>query len=691
MTHEKAAQFLKEQDPNLHTASHVEGIAKVALITARVAGDNRNTELQKPTARITEWLQNIDGRHSLVRDIPTADAGEAATLRNRQARHIERFAVDSGVATREHLQTEARIALAQGHGHIAVTPELLASPEAIEKGQQLRGEQIAGLTEWVEYLNGPDTSYETWFKYYAINGVTKLGKWDKEKKKFGRRNEATIAPFPQLSRGALSRLHSWLHDVRLNGDEIPDEFSDSDKPERQVQLKSALKGGNFGQLYALALDAVNEGGISEAQKDIVSGKWKTYEQHSDPRELFDDLQGFGLDWCTATGYSTTADHINGGDFKVFYSEDEDGAARIPRAAIRMQDGEVAEVRGILPGQELEPEMADAVIGEVKALPGGEVYLKKAEDMKRLTAIGEQLGVRYDKAGTPTFRSPDAKLSADEVRFLYELDSSIDNFGYRVDPRIAEFRKARGERDHAELAQLLPEVLMAQARVAYDTYRDMALALTKRRGLFRRNTPEIMTEAAFAGLLDRKEAEWRESGVMDYLVRQLVEKGSRPNLVATPNVLADWEQVKQLADQFGEGQPYETYTNDTFLKQYSPEELSGALVGEPVRLSIIPSAFNMRSATVDEQKEQLAAMRAAQPGLNFRVPSMLEAIAYWQTLRARGAGVNSFDATYIRHFDQPVRRGGDWLFVPGSCVRGAGSAHLAGSLADDRRGGRVSVG
>lgn len=300
---------------------------------------------------------------------------------------------------------------------------------------------------------------------------------------------------------------------------------------------------------------------------------------------------------------------------------------------------------------------------------------------KFVMISPQLYIRAGNEGKVMSLRPKKAEGAEmtvseDVRFLYR--NSHPN---EAADRVTQLRREYAERDKAELAASIRESLVQQARAAYDTYRDMAMQLHT----------EAMTKVAFDELIDRKMVEWQNNGVIDYLVGELVEKGSRPNLVATPNILADWWQIKQLADQFGEGQPFGTDTNDVFLKQYSPEELSGALVGEPVRLSIIPSVSNMQPATVDEQKEQLAVMRAAQPRLNFRVPSMLEAIAYWQTLRARGAGVNNFNATYIRHFDQPVRRDGRIPCVPDSYVYEPGDAFLDGDLADGPDVGRVSMG
>ena len=86
------------------------------------------------------------------------------------------------------------------------------------------------------------------------------------------------------------------------------------------------------------------------------------------------------------------------------------------------------------------------------------------------------------------------------------------------------------------------------------------------------------------------------------------------------------------------------------------------------------------------------MRSVTPALH--VPSVLETIVYWHTLRAHDDGLDNgaaFDATYIRHFDLPARRIGDFQGIPSSCAGGGGGPSLSYSRIGLGGPGRVAVG
>jgi len=167
------------------------------------------------------------------------------------------------------------------------------------------------------------------------------------------------------------------------------------------------------------------------------------------------------------------------------------------------------------------------------------------------------------------------------------------------------------------------------------------------------------------------------------------------LVATPNVEVKDGEVQRLAQTFGEQQPYGTYIYDNLYKKYPAAELAGTdpSNGKSVMFSLIPNKLSESlTGTVQHQLAQLEAMQASHPFV--RVPSVLEAISYWHTLQSSGDGLQdneTFDCTYIRHFDMDPKRIGGWLRVPFSYVDDGGQPGLRDSFAENGNSGRVVVG
>lgn len=536
--------------------------------------------------------------------------------------------------------------------------------------EAVQADQRAGLGKWVEYLGGDDGGYPDWFKHYTWTSVTKLGTYDKDKSEFQKRSRGTTAPYPELNREALAYAYDVLNKSRVQGEQV-------NGGANNAELQKLLKSGNFGKLYAYAVLEVTPDS-PELRKD-TRGSWTKFNQSDDPRtarRLSGSLQGHGTGWCTA-GESTAAMQLQGGDFYVYYTRDEDGKDTVPRVAIRMEQGEVAEVRGVNTAQELEPEMADITAEKLKDLPGGEEYIRKAEDMKRLTALEKKLA-----------DDPEYVLSETELRFLYELNRVIEGFGYEPDPRVGVIRAARGECDKAMLTKLLSEMIRQQSAASYRAYQTVAEQLGE----------QIISPTELARLLAHKDQEWQANGVYNYLVEQIIANGARYRLVIIPNVDVSESKLVELAEVFGKGQPWQTYVYNDMYQQnlYTPQQWSDSQGAATIRFSLIPTTYDsdLGNRPAAEQQELLKARQARLPKLGLRVPSLLDAISYWYTLRAQGDKLDTYEAlekTYIRHFDLPPQRLGDWLDVPSSYVSKDGRPGLSGADAEDVRKARLAVG
>ena len=690
------AQFLHQRDAQLHTSGPVELAAQQARYRIHQAnsqlapGEERLPGVpNEPTDKIDVYLGSL-ANHSLVAKLPDDDPTKTSQLLQRRKRQIEARLIKETDIPESFFEGQRRAGRELGQGDIEVGDEMRA--KALEVFQT---DQRESLLDWVNYLTDKDTIYPTWFTYYTLNAVTKLADYDKNKGQFTRRSRRTTGPFPGLNREALS----YVYDNLVNHYGLVQDEAGEALPIEDEELIKLLQTGNFGKLYAKALEEV---GFTDPELlKITRGSWAKYDQTHDPREvkrLADALKPYGTGWCTS-GEGWARSQLAAGDFYVFYTEDTTGVARVPRVAIRMQGDEVVEVRGIVGGgedigpaenqdQELEAVMVDTAMSRLMTLPGGEAYQKKAADMKQLTAIEHKVKAE-----------PHVQLTQAELRFLYEIDQSIEGFGYnyqngRGDPRVAEIRQLRGEADYPLLGRLVREQLKEQLAPSYNAYSQVVSQMNDIR---RRDHINVLDRSDIERAMEAKVAEWEKSGAFDYLVERLIRHGQRFSLVMTPNVLADANEVMGLAKNFGKDQPHETFLYRGLYEQYDAQQLSGSLEpGTAVRFSLVPGKADpeLGVAPVEEQLGNLRAFQAKRSLLDLHVPSVLQAITYWQTLRANGdklADETAGQKTYIRHFDLPGKRFGDWLDVPSSFVRVDGKPCLVSSDAEFGSGARVAVG
>jgi len=279
-------------------------------------------------------------------------------------------------------------------------------------------DQKHSLDAWMDYLTSSDAVYPTWFKYYAWKEVTKLSQFDKERGEFKKRTKTTVAPFPDIYREPLAQIADIYLKVKEDNKNLKD---------TEIQEMFSKK---FPALYAELIQKTLEAGIEGREE--IRGEWVKYEQgnEDDAEELYYSLEGKGTGWCTA-GRSTAETQIESGDFYVYYTNDADGEPTQPRLAIRMEnDNKIGEVRGVLPHQGVEPILQE-VLDEKLSEFGNEadVYKKKSEDMRQLTALERKQENREE-------------FTKEDLEFLYEMKSPIEGFGYEKDPRIEELRDAR---------------------------------------------------------------------------------------------------------------------------------------------------------------------------------------------------------------------------------------------------------
>ena len=318
-----------------------------------------------------------------------------------------------------YFQNQVKLARERGYGNIELTNE-----DKKRMTDQVIEDQKHSLDKWIEYFlyDEESKSYEMWEKYWVFQGLQNLGKYDKKTYKFSKRDKTTVYPFSPVER---EFIFTTLH---LMEDYIKDKKGDE-------EIKSALGSGNFKMLYEYV---IKQSMLKDKlQSNTTSGKWVKYEQGSDYNILRDSLQGYYTGWCTAAGENFAKSQLAGGDFYVYYTLDNNGEAKVPRIAIRMNGKtEIEEIRGIADRQNMEPEMMPILEEKLKEFPDRDKYLKKEHDMKLLTLIDKKINNNIE-------------LTLNELKFLYEINSKIEGFGYEKDPRIDEIKSKRNiKKDYA---------------------------------------------------------------------------------------------------------------------------------------------------------------------------------------------------------------------------------------------------
>lgn len=444
----EGGDFLKEKYQDLPNSSEVESASKRHEIRTGEKPKNKQEKIGAYLDRLEEIFENPD------------EAKKERVIDFVKEKLYEKFVIKE--IPESYFKLQQKIAREQGHGDVEVTD--MARQEA---KKTIVKDQEQSLDNWIDYLGSEDAPYPNWLKYWTVRSIAGLSSYDKEKHEFKKRSKGTVAPFPDINREALSYVLDAVEKKHTGKkEEVTDE-----------NWEKLLKTENFGKLYAHAIEKITP--ASEEEKENIQGEWVKYDQGSDAKPLYESLQGHGTGWCTA-GESMAESQLAAGDFYVFYSKDQKGLAKIPRVAIRMQNDEIAEVRGIQAEQNLEPVMTDVTKEKMKELPGGEKYKKKVEDMKRLTEIEKKFidikkieqkinesrrkynNHEYkdvssrqielfeaidlaDELKEANHKNRELKLEKEELRFLYEIDGKIEGFGYQDDPRIYEFRSKRDKK------------------------------------------------------------------------------------------------------------------------------------------------------------------------------------------------------------------------------------------------------
>ena len=337
-----------------------------------------------------------------------------------------------------YINLQNKIAREKGYGDIYVSDETKEN-----KLNQVREDQKSTLDLWIDYFISEDAMYPTWFKVYAFKGMIGLSTFDKKKQEFGKRTDKTTTPFIDLNMEALSKVY----------DILKSEVGENNLTDEEREILS--NGESFKKLYTYYLINLDS---KIMNNDETEGIWIKYDMGSDYMPLWESLQGKNTGWCTA-GKETAKTQLNGGDFYVYYTKDENNEYKNPRIAIRMNGkNKISEVRGTSKNQNLESNMEPILDKKLEEFPDRYKYKKKVHDMKLLTLIEEK-------------HKNNQELTLDDLNFLYEVDSEIEGFGYEKDPRIEEIISKRDKRKNFAFAYGVNEDEIAFSQEEWEENKD----------------------------------------------------------------------------------------------------------------------------------------------------------------------------------------------------------------------------
>jgi hypothetical protein len=304
-------------------------------------------------------------------------------------------------------------------------------------------------------------------------------------------------------------------------------------------------------------------------------------------------------------------------------------------------------------------------------------------------LGEIIGASVSNGTMPT-----AELVASVLTDL-EILEEVRSRNLELSPVIGGVATESAANDVLEPSEALPnpvtpESLAEQLTAAYKGYETVATLIND--GRKKKEHVEIVDRETVATEFEA----WLSEDKLAYVAKAMeADPELRFTLVATPNTVAKADEIIDIAKEFGKNQPHSTTVWSDIYSKYTPEQLSGTdpSNGKNVKFSLIPNKLDPALyGTVSQQVNYLKGLQADNSFVG--VPSVLEDVTFWNTLRAGGDSLSAgevFERTYVRHFDLPIRRVDDFQIVPFSCVRGDGGPRLFDSGADSDLHARVSVG
>ncbi|MEE3342775.1 MAG: DUF4116 domain-containing protein [Bacilli bacterium] len=332
------------------------------------------------------------------------------------------------------------------HRKYVIKKENLPKFMSDEDKEGIIKKQEESLDKWLNYLLDTNATYPTWAKYWAFQGMLKIGTYDEANDIYQKRSKKTIAPFieadPEIIAKCIEVVSSYVDKKKIDDN----------------NLEKLVESGNFSKLYTLFIK--NKRKKVFRADNIDDGIWITYHhetiEEAEEKEkngitpeyikLYNSLQGYNTHWCTAGSKEMAKSQICGnsssylgGDFYVYYTKDENGEYKIPRIAIRMDKNDIGEIRGVADeSQNVEDGFEEIIEKKIKSFENIskdnlEKNIQKVYKMKKITYLNQK-----NKRKEP--------FTEEDILLLYELGISTSCFGWDRDQRIDKILSSRNVKE-----------------------------------------------------------------------------------------------------------------------------------------------------------------------------------------------------------------------------------------------------
>ena len=300
-----------------------------------------------------------------------------------------------------------------------IKKENISNKYSEEEKDNIIKAQKDSLIPWLDYLHSANEPY--WLKYYIFQGMIKIGTYNEAEDKFMKRSSKTTSKFIEFDEAAVDKVISYIKEYVFD-------------TLHEQNMASLINTNSFNTLY-YSLLKTHKNNINNSNNGI----WIKYNKGSkeDAYKLWSSIIYKNTFWCT-TDRNICIQQLcgggkyKGGDFYVYYTNDEYGNPTVPRIAIKFEGDSIKEIRGVLDSsQNLEPSLTSIVKKKLDSFTfltdlDKKFYLKAINDHRKLTKLNQKCEKKIP-------------LTKEELDFIYEIDEYIYRFGDGADPRLDKIR------------------------------------------------------------------------------------------------------------------------------------------------------------------------------------------------------------------------------------------------------------